>query len=156
MRHIGTVVGTGVLLLVISACGSAQNAGTGAGGGQELPVATSSSEVPPNIAPGEVPPDGKPVTKLDANGLPADFPRTVWTAADGKTVGVVAQEGGCGKASASVLEQNATTVKIELLETLPLTKQMCTMDIRFPPLTVQLSEPLAERTVVLTSRTEEK
>lgn len=160
MRHIGTVVGTGVLLLVISACGSAQNVSTGAGGGQELPTATSSSETPPgapsNTAPGEVPPDGKPVTKLDANALPPDQPRTVWTVGDGKTVGVIAQEGGCGKASASVLEQNASTVKIELLETLPLTKQMCTMDIRFPPLTVQLSEPLGERTVVLTSRTEQK
>ena len=32
----------------------------------------------------------------------------------------------------------------------------CTMDIRFPPLTVQLSEPLGERTVVLTSRQEQK
>ncbi|SMD13995.1 hypothetical protein [Lentzea albidocapillata] len=156
MRHIGTVVGTGVLLLVISACGSAQNAGAGAGGGQELPTATSTSEVPPNVAPGEVPPDGKPVTKLDANALPPDQPRTAWTQGDGKTVGVVAQEGGCGKASASVLEQNASTVKIELLETLPLTKEMCTMDIRFPPLTVQLSEPLGERTVVLTSRQEQK
>jgi hypothetical protein len=156
MRHIGTVVGTGVLLLVISACGGAQNAGTGAGGGQELPTATSPSELPPNVAPGEVPPDGKPVVKLDANGLTPDHPRTVWTQGDGKTVGVVAQEGGCGKASASVLEQNASTVKIELLETLPLTKQMCTMDIRFPPLTVQISEPLGERTVVLTSRQEQK
>ncbi|MDX3664089.1 hypothetical protein PV646_42970 [Streptomyces sp. ID05-26A] len=156
MRHIGTVVGTGALLLVLSACGSAQNAGTGAGGGQELPTATSSSEIPPNTAPGEMPPDGKPVTKLDANALLPDQPRTVWTVGDGKTVGVIAQEGGCGKASASVLEQNASTVKIELLETLPLTKQMCTMDIRFPAVTVQLSEPLGERTVVLTSRQEQK
>ena len=158
MRHIGTVVGTGVLLLVMSACGSAQHAGTGAGGGPTLPTATtptSPSEVP-GIAPGEMPPDGKPVTKIDANALPADHPRTVWTQGDGRTVVVIAQEGGCGKASASVLEQSASTVKIELLETLPLTKQMCTMDIRFPPLTVQLSEPLGERTVVLTSRQEQK
>ncbi|MCG8926462.1 hypothetical protein [Lentzea sp. CC55] len=152
----GTVVGTGALLLVLSACGGAQNASTGAGGGPTLPTATSSSEAPPGVAPGEVPPDGKPVTKLDANGLASDYPRTVWTQGDGKTVGVVAQEAGCGKASASVLEQNASTVKIELLETLPLTKEMCTMDIRFPPLTVQLSEPLGERTVVLTSRQEQK
>ncbi|WP_285647450.1 hypothetical protein [Lentzea sp. NBRC 102530] len=96
------------------------------------------------------------MTKLDATALAPDHPRTVWTEKDGKTVGVVAQEGGCGKASASVLEQNASTVKIELLETTPLTKQMCTMDIRFPPLTVQLSEPLGERTVVLTSRQDQK
>src|SRR5690349_20962138 len=157
MRHIGTVVGTGVLLLVISACGSAQNAGTGAGGGGEtMPTATSPSELPPNNAPGEVPPDGKPVTKLDANALLPDQPRTVWTEGDGKTVGVVAQEGGCGKASASVLEQTASVVKIELVETLPLDKQACTMDIRFPPLTVQLAEPLGERTVALTSRQEQK
>lgn len=156
MRHIGTVVGTGVLLLVISACGSAQNASTGAGGGPTLPTATSPSEVPPNIAPGEVPPDGKPVTKLDTGALTPDYPQTVWTQGDGRTVGVIAQEGGCGKASASVLEQSAAAVKIELVETTPLTKQMCTMDIRFPPLTVQLSEPLGERTVVLTSRQEQK
>jgi hypothetical protein len=103
-----------------------------------------------------VPPDGKPVTKLDTNSLAPDFPRVVWTQGDGRTVGVVAQEGGCGKASASVLEQSASVVKIELVETTPLTKQMCTMDIRFPPLTVQLSEPLGERTVALTSRQEQK
>lgn len=156
MRHIGTVVGTGVLLLVISACGSAQHEGTGAGGGPTLPTATSPSEVPPNIAPGEVPPDGKPVTKLDTSALSPDYPHTVWTQGDGRTVGVIAQEGGCGKASASVLEQTASAVKIELVETTPLTKQMCTMDIRFPPLTVQLSEPLGERTVVLTSRQDQK
>jgi hypothetical protein len=156
MRHIGTVVGTGVLLLVISACGSAQNAGTGAGGGPTLPTATSPSELPPNIAPGEIPPDGKPVTKLDTNALSSEYPRTVWTQGDGKTVGVIAQEGGCGKASASVLEQSASVVKIELVETLPLDKQACTMDIRFPPLTVLLSEPLGERTVALTSRQEQK
>ncbi|MET8761676.1 hypothetical protein [Lentzea sp. NPDC004782] len=160
MRHIGTVVGTGVLLLVISACGGARHQGTGAGGGPTLPTATSPSEsspgVPPGIAPGEVPPDGKPVTKLDTSALSPEYPHTVWTQGDGRTVGVIAQEGGCGKAGASVLEQSATAVKIELVETTPLTKQMCTMDIRFPPLTVQLSEPLGERTVVLTSRQEQK
>ncbi|WP_086667468.1 hypothetical protein [Lentzea kentuckyensis] len=156
MRHIGTVIGTGVLLLVVSACGGAQNAGTGAGGGSTLPTATSPSEVPPGVAPGEIPPDGKPVTKLDTNALSSEYPRTVWTQGDGKTVGVIAQEGGCGKASASVLEQSASMVKIELVETLPLDKQACTMDIRFPPLTVQLSEPLGERTVALTSRQEQK
>ena len=43
------------MLLVVTACGGAQNAGTGAGGGPTLPTATSSSEVPPGIAPGEVP-----------------------------------------------------------------------------------------------------
>ena len=124
-----------------------------------MPTATTPSdpsEVPPGIAPGEIPPDGKPVTKLDANALASDYPRTVWTQGDGRTVGVVAQEAGCGKASASVLEQSATVVKIELLETLPLDKQMCTMDIRFPPLTVQLNESLGERTVALTSRQAQK
>lgn len=152
------MVGTGVLLLVMSACGSAQHAGTGAGGGPTLPTATTPtepSEVPP-VAPGEIPPDGKPVTKLDTNALSSDYPRTVWTQGDGQTVGVLAQEGGCGKASASVLEQSASVVRIELLETLPLDKQMCTMDIRFPPLKVQLNEPLGERTVALTSRQEQK
>ncbi|SEQ71144.1 hypothetical protein SAMN05216188_104403 [Lentzea xinjiangensis] len=121
-----------------------------------MPTATSSSEAPPDIAPGEMPPDGKPVTKLDTNALSPEFPRTVWTQGDGRTVGLIGQEGGCGKASASVLEQSTSAVKIELVETLPLDKQACTMDIRFPSLTVQLSEPLGERTVALTSRQEQK
>ncbi|SDH13675.1 hypothetical protein SAMN05216553_116169 [Lentzea fradiae] len=114
------------------------------------------SEAPPGIAPGELPPDGKPVTKIDASNLAPDQPRTAWTQGDGKTLGVIGQEGGCGKASASVLEETAQSVKVELVETTPLTKQMCTMDIRFPPLTVQLAEPLGERTLVLTSRQEQK
>lgn len=151
------MVGTGVLLLVISACGSAQNTSTGAGGGPTLPTATESVEAPlPGTAPGEVPPDGKPVTKLDASALDENQPRTAWTQGDGKTLGVIGQEGGCSKASAAVLEETDVAVKVELVETTPLTKEMCTMDIRFPPLTVQLAEPLGERTLVLTSRQEQK
>lgn len=157
MKHLGTVVGTGVLLLVMTACGGgAQNTGAGAGGGETLPPPTSQPTDPPGIAPGEIPPDGKPVTKLDTNALNPDHPRTVWTQADGKTVGVIGQEGGCGKVAASVLEQSASVVKIELVETLPLTKEMCTMDVRYPPLTVALDQPLGERTVALTSRQEQK
>lgn len=155
----GTVVGTGVLLLVISACGSAQ-LGTGSQPEQTIATSTSASSAPgaPGIAPGEIPPDGKPValSKIDTSGLVADHPKTVWTQGDGRTVGVIGQEGGCGKVSASVLAQDASTVKIELLETLPLEKKMCTMDIRFPPLTVSLDAPLGDRTVVLSSRQEQK
>ncbi|WP_235921760.1 hypothetical protein [Lentzea tibetensis] len=155
----GTVVGTGVLLLVMTACGSAQLGSGSAGSPATLPTGSSVSEpTPPGVAPGEIPPDGKPValSKIDTNGLVADHPKTVWTQGDGRTVGVVGQEGGCGKVSASVLSQAADSVKIELLETLPLEKKMCTMDIRFPPLTVSLDAPLGDRTVVLSSRQEQK
>jgi hypothetical protein len=156
----GTVVGTGVLLLVMTACGSAQLGSGSPGGASSLPTSSSSnvSEPTQGVAPGEIPPDGKPVAlaKIDGNGLVADHPRTVWTQGDDRTVGVVGQESGCGKVSANVLSQAADAVKIELLETLPLEKKMCTMDIRFPPLTVQLDQPLGERTVVLSSRQEQK
>lgn len=157
----GTVVGTGVLLLVMTACGSAQ-LGSGSGSGGNAPsLPTSSSVVEPTeggVAPGEIPPDGKPValSKIDAAALHEDYPKTVWTEGDGRKVGLIGQEGGCGKASASVLEQTAASVKIEVLETLPLEKKMCTMDIRFPPLSVSLDAPLGDRTVVLTSRQEQK
>ncbi|GLZ34126.1 hypothetical protein Lesp02_63130 [Lentzea sp. NBRC 105346] len=154
----GTVVGTGVLLLVMTACGSAQLGSGSSAGGSTPTLGTSTPAEPPGIAPGEIPPDGKPVSlsKVDASALAPEYPKTVWTQGDGKTVGVIGQEGGCGKVSASVLAQDASSVKIELLETLPLEKKMCTMDIRFPPLTVALDQPLGDRTVVLSSRQEQK
>jgi hypothetical protein len=161
MRSLGTIVGAGVLLLLVTACASPQaQVGAGSPGTGEPQLSISSSPAPtsssaPDIAPGEPPPNGGipvPPAKLDAAALPEDYPRSVWTEGDGTVVGVIGQEGGCSKVGVQVVEQSATSVHLELVETLPAEQQMCTMDIRFPPLTAKLDAPLAERTVVLTTR----
>jgi hypothetical protein len=161
MRSLRTAVSSGVLLLLVTACASPQ-AQVGAGAGDPKPepqLSVSSSPSPtssaPDIAPAEPPPNGGipvPPAKLDAAALPEDYPRSVWTEGDGGVIGVIGQEGGCSKVGVQVVEQSATSVHLELVETLPAEQQMCTMDIRFPPLTAKLDAPLAERTVVLTSR----
>lgn len=160
MRSLGTAVGAGILFLLVSACASPQSqVGAGSPGTGEPQLSVSSSPAPtesaPDIAPGEPPPNGGipvPLTKLDAAALPEDYPRSVWTEGDGGVIGVIGQEGGCSKVGVQVVEQSATSVHLELVETLPAEQQMCTMDIRFPPLTAKLDAPLAERTVVLSSR----
>jgi len=162
MRSLGTAVGAGVLFLLVAACGSPQHEiGAGSPGDPKAAPQLSVSPSPeptssaPDIAPGEPPPNGGvpvPLTKLDAAALPEGYPRSVWTEGDGTVIGVIGQEGGCSKVGVQVVEQSATSVHLELVETLPAEQQVCTMDIRFPPLTAKLDAPLAERTVVLTSR----
>lgn len=73
----------------------------------------------------------------------------VWTEEGGSTVGVVAQEGGCGRASVEVPEQTDAQVVVLMVEKVPATPQMCTMDLRYPKLTTELDQPLGDRTVVL-------
>ena len=94
---------------------------------------------------------GTPVAtaQLDTSTLPEGYPVLVWTEDGGSTVGVVAQEGGCGKASVEVPEQTDTQVVIVMVETVPATEQMCTMDLRYPKLTAELTQPLDARKVVL-------
>jgi hypothetical protein len=72
-----------------------------------------------------------------------------WTEDDGDTLGVVAQEGGCGRSSVEVPEQTDAQVVVLMVETVPATPQMCTMDLRYPKLTAELDQPLGDRTVVL-------
>lgn len=119
----------------------------------DRPTATSeSTSTTPDRQPARTPPaggTGVPQQQLDVTALAEGYPVLVWTEDDGKTVGVVAQEGGCGKASVEVPEQTDTQVVILMVETVPATSQMCTMDLRYPKLTAELDAPLGERTVVL-------
>lgn len=98
--------------------------------------------------------DGKavPPGQVDAGALPKGYPRDVSTRAGGRQLAVVAQEGGCGKAGVEIAAQNAQRVALTLVETTPSDPNtMCTMDMRYPVLTVQLEAPLDGRTVVLDS-----
>lgn len=153
MRRLGTIVGAGVLLLLASACANPQETGEA---GTDTPRGTTSQttteSTTPDRQPAKTPPEGgTPVQKsqLDDSALPEGYPRLVWTMDDGRAVGVVAQEGGCGKASVEVPEQSASAVVLLLVETQPAEPQACTMDLRYPKITVDLDEPLGDRQVVL-------
>jgi hypothetical protein len=90
-----------------------------------------------------------PAGKIDATALPAGFPREVWTANGGTILNIRAQEGGCGHALGEAAEQTGDRVVVDLSETKAQTGQMCTMDLRYPVISVALAAPLDQRTVVL-------
>ncbi|MBN6041406.1 hypothetical protein [Amycolatopsis sp. 195334CR] len=161
------MVGVGVVLLAGTACASPQN-GSQPAAAPPPPAASAPAD---QIAPGEpqpAPPVSKvpggaepadpadpeagttiPEQKIDAAKLPEGFPKKVAMVADGKVLSIGAQEGGCGKASLEIKEQSAEKVVVNVVETEPGGNVACTMDIRYPTLTVELEQPLGERTVVL-------
>ncbi|MBP2334515.1 hypothetical protein JOF41_000693 [Saccharothrix coeruleofusca] len=159
MRSLGTAVGAAALLVALVGCATSQPGGD-AGAGPTLTTAPSSpSSAPPSEEfESPVPPGGTavPEARVDATALPEGSPRAVWTEADGSVLGVIGQEAGCGRAGVEVAEQSAQVVKVVLVETLPKDQQVCTMDIRYPPLTAKLDAPLGERSVVLSTRQEQR
>lgn len=150
----GTAAGAAVLLAALG-CADWQE-GVGFGDAPDPAPPSASSENSPEPIPGNpTPPAGGtalPAAQVDATALPDGHPRLVWTRNGGRTVGVYGQEGGCSQVRADLLEQTATVVRIDLVETIPTTGP-CTMDLRFPPLTVRLDEPLGQRSVLLERRT---
>ena len=156
MRAFRTTVvalGAGMVLLLAGACGEQQdNAGNETAPTTETSSPTETTE--PDRQPARPPPSGGAevaAAQLDAAALPEGYPKLVWTEDDGATVGVVAQEGGCGKAHLEVTEQSAAQVAITMVEVVPAEPQACTMDLRYPKLTAELDEPLGDRTIVLKS-----
>ncbi len=94
--------------------------------------------------------DAVPPGQIDAEGLPDGHPVDVSVAPGGRTLTIVGQEGGCGTASAELTGQEEDRVAILLVETKPADENtLCTMDMRYPPLTVELDAPLKDRLVVL-------
>ncbi|WP_344421534.1 hypothetical protein [Amycolatopsis minnesotensis] len=161
MRYTAKLAGAGLVLIAGAACASPEAASPPPASG---PVAsqpgTTIPEQPPvqkpSPKPGAQPPPskvGKPVPpqQLDANALPAGFPRDVAVGPDGKTVIVRAEEGGCGHATVEPKEQTPQRVVLNLVETTAQTHKMCTMDIRYPVVSTQLADQLGDRKLVLTS-----
>jgi hypothetical protein len=150
MKRLGTVVGAGVLLLLASACANPQESQE-PGTGSPTTTATSESSTP-DRQPARTPPSGgEEVAKpqIDNAALPKGYPQLVWTEDDGKSIGVVAQEGGCGVASVEIPEQTDKQVVVLMVETQPAQPKACTMDLRYPKITSELDAPLGDRTVVL-------
>jgi hypothetical protein len=149
MKRLGTVVGAGVLLLLMSACAGTQESQDSAGDNRPTETSTSAE---PDKQPARTPPSGGqevPAGQLDTAALPKGYPVLVWTENGGRTLGAVAQEGGCGRASLEVAAQDASQVVLTMIETVPAEPKMCTMDLRYPKLTTELEQPLDQRTVVL-------
>lgn len=97
-------------------------------------------------------PDGSvPVAaaQIDASKLPAGYPHVVYTSRGGTVLSIKAQEGGCTHASAILGVQNAQRVVVSLAETAQNPHELCTMDLRYPMVSVPLGAPLGQRTVVL-------
>lgn len=153
MKWKGLLAGVGFVLVTAAACGQpAGNVQPGAGGGQATPPASDTSTLP--VKPGaQQPPQGSkalPATQLDVTKLPADYPHEVFVTADGKALYFRAEEGGCGRAAAEVAQQDAQQVVVNVTEHQSAQKgQMCTMDIRYPLISVPLADPLGSRKVIL-------
>ncbi len=151
MKRLGTVVGAGVLLLLASACANQQESNDNAGDSRPAEHTSAPASTQPDRQPARTPPSGGEKVsagQIDATALPRGYPVMVWTEGDGTTVGVVAQEGGCGRSSVENAETGSRVV-ITMIETVPSEPTACTMDLRYPKLTTQLTAPLADREVVL-------
>jgi hypothetical protein len=157
MRWKATLAGAALVLITGTACaGHATDSQQSALGREpSASVTTPAGERPqPPDAPGSKPvaaPGGAalPESRLDGSALPEGFPKQVSVGRDGRLLFVGAEEGGCGRASAELVEQNAERVVVKLVETKPAGGRMCTQDMRYPVLSVRLAEPLGARTVVL-------
>lgn len=146
-RRIGILVGA-ALLAVSTACADPQSAPEQA----PVPPAQSAPGDDPADQPGRIPPAGSdpvPADQISADALPDGYPVEVWTADGGATLGLGAQEGGCGKASAEVTAQTADKVVVTIVETTPEKAEVCTMDIRYVKVAAELAQPLGDREVVL-------
>lgn len=172
MRHLGAVLGAGVLLVLAAGC--AQRSGPPAAGGGSLSTsaAGSVSATPPVIATGSatntpvtvttvpgpppgaphLPPGAVPVpgTQVDAHALPSSFPRQVWTEHGGRVLGLFGEVGGCFTARAVVDRQTSSQVTVRLIQRQPGPgPHACPLFVRYKPMTVQLAAPLGERRVQL-------
>ncbi len=168
MRHLGTAIGTGILLVLVAGC--AQQTGSAAGGGSlhtstagsptlvsppPIPATTPATvtKVPgPPVGAPALPPGAVPVAggKVDARSLPGGFPHTVWTEQGGTVLGVIGEVGGCFTSRVVVDKQTATQVTVRLIQQAPGTgERACPMFVRYKPMTVTLAKPLGDREVQL-------
>jgi hypothetical protein len=159
------VLGTG--LLVMAACGKAVSSGANVPADSSSPSITGSAPTSTAPPPGSGAPTGAPTsdagTPPKASGptvppnqvtyvAPEAVPETVWQQDDGKTLVVMAEEGGCSKVDAQVTKQTADEVDITLL-TVATTQKICPQYIRNVPVAAHLDAPLGTRKVVLAMKT---
>ncbi|GAA3432008.1 hypothetical protein [Kutzneria kofuensis] len=159
------VIGAG--LFALAACGSpaAMNAAqTGTTTASPTTTATSppttsitlvpppSSGPPPTSAPpAKATGPTVPPNQVDYAGAAESVPQTVWEQDGGKTLVVMAEEGGCVKVEAQVVKQTADEVDVALVS-IAQTHRVCPLYVRNVPVAVHLDAPLGNRKVVLTTQ----
>ncbi|MBV8932855.1 MAG: hypothetical protein JOZ47_16570 [Kutzneria sp.] len=145
--------GIGVLVLMITACAS-RDKGTGADGSSNAPAPPSPvpSSAPPTtgLPPGATGP-AVPSRQVDFSRLPADYPHSLWTTDDGRTVVVSGEQSGCSRLTGEPSAQSSTEVDITLVS-VTTTQLNCPLHVRFVPVPVRLDAPLGARKIVLTTR----
>jgi hypothetical protein len=167
MRTTVKLLGTGLLLLTVTACGAGTGGAPAGNPAPETPTTSSSAPgtVTPTVGPTAAPPPsqtvGRPTqgiapgddvvaeTQVDARTLPEGYPRSLTRSLDGKTLILQAEEGGCRRISAHVGEQTAQQVVVLIAVTAAQKGQMCPDYIREITVPLPLAEPLGTRTVVL-------
>ncbi|MGW5717697.1 hypothetical protein ACWEVP_16150 [Amycolatopsis sp. NPDC003865] len=158
-----TLLGTGLLLLTLTACGAAGTAGAPGSAGPETPTTSASPVVPgsPTAAPPPSQTVGRPTqgiapgddviaeSQVDARGLPEGYPRSLTRSLDGRTVILQAEEGGCRRVAAHVGDQTPQQVVVLVSVIAAKKGQMCPDYIKEVSIPLTLAEPLGTRTVVL-------
>jgi hypothetical protein len=144
------VAGIAVLALLTGGCGGvpAGSAQTQPGPVVDIAPTSTAPSAPPNahLPAGAVPVAG---ARVDARGLPAGYPRLVWTEGNGAVVGFFAEQGACTTVSASVLGQTDQAVTVRLLITQPASTKPCPQYLLDKEMTVNLDRPLGSRTVIM-------
>ncbi|MEV6832165.1 hypothetical protein [Amycolatopsis sp. NPDC051102] len=159
------LLGTGLLLLTVTACAANSGAGAPAASGSGPETPTTSASAPGTVTPTLGPPPsqtvGRPTqgiapgddvvaeTQVDARGLPEGYPRSLTRSLDGRTLTLQAEEGGCRRVSAHVGDQTAQQVVVLVAVMSAPKGQMCPDYIREIKVPLVLAAPLGTRTVVL-------
>lgn len=171
MRNAVKLLGTGLLLVTVTACGASTGSSAGAPGstGPETPTTaptaptSASPTLPGTPTPAPPPPGtvGRPTqgiapgddviaeTQVDARGLPEGYPRTLTRSLDGRSVILGAEEGGCRRISARLGDQTPAQVVVLITVTSAQKGQMCPDYIKEISIPLTLAAPLGTRTVVL-------
>lgn len=149
--------------LTATACGGANNASVGTGGGpvlttgntaagQTMIPAPSPIPVPTSVAPPAKPPAGGtnsvPPAQIDSGAMTTP-PQGVQVTGDGKQVVFNAEQSGCQQVSAQATTQTATQVTIQVITTnTNKGNQMCPMIVRVVQVSAELTAPLGNRKIV--------
>jgi len=172
--YLRRLVGVGLAgagLVAFAACGSVATSNTAASApaGSSSPTATTtttsptttSGVVPPPSTSTSPPPASPPVqatgptvppSQVNYAAAPENVPQTVWQQDGGKTLVVMAEEGGCMKVDAQVTKQTAAEVDITVLSVAQM-HRVCPLYVRNIPIAAHLDAPLGSRKVVLTTET---
>ncbi|MBA0125703.1 hypothetical protein H0B56_09145 [Haloechinothrix sp. YIM 98757] len=145
------LVGAAALLLALGA-GCGQDSSAANGEGNDAPASTPTESVSPDPGSDSDVQHGDPVPpeQIDDSALPAEYPREVSTTEGGRRLVVTAMESnGCVTAEARNAAETEQDVTVVLVHHTPGGDVMCTQQVTYPKVAVQLDGTLEDRTVVL-------